>query len=112
MVKLFIATAPLLVPIPWIRCLSHGCDKISDKDNTKWKGLKYWPAFPRDNPLWTGTMVRVAFAMEAGACGSWLYFLCGQDEERDEEQLTVRFLFFDYSYSAQEMMLPTFRVVT
>lgn len=94
MVNLFIETAPLVVPIFWISCLSHGCDKISDKNSTRWKGLKYWLTFPRDNPLWTGTVVRVAFAIEAGAWGSWLCFLCGQDEERDEEPPTVRFLFF------------------
>lgn len=31
MVKLFIATAPLLVPIPWIRCLSHDVTKYLTK---------------------------------------------------------------------------------
>lgn len=109
MVKLFIATAPL-VPIFWISCLSHGCDKMSDKDNTRCKGLTYWPTFPRDNPLWTGSVVREAFAIEAGVWGSWLCFLCGQDEGRDEEPPTVRSLFSDHFYSAHEMMPPTFRV--
>lgn len=110
MVKLFIVTAPLVVSIFWISCLSHGCDKMSDKDNTRCKGLTYWPTFPRDNPLWTGTVVRGAFAIEAGVWGSWLCFLCGQDEGRDEELPTVRSLFSDHFYSANEMMPPTFWV--